>query len=108
MDRKNILGWEEDLPSFASNWIFIAQQSHIKNGNILLSIDDILTSWKSLFHLKSIQNIGVKVNAYNCTLSNLKFLELLMIQSNYFEFNLMLNEKTDDIESIQAANDKVI
>ena len=74
----------------------------------VLSIDEVLPAWNSLFHLKSIQNTGVQVSASNCTLSNFTILEILKSQSNYFEFNLMFDESIDDIESIKAANDKVI
>ena len=108
MDRKNISGELKTNPSFTGHWVFIATQSQTENSSILLSIDEVLAAWNNLFHLKSIQNTGVQVNASNCSLSNFTILEILKSQSNYFEFNLMFDESIDDIESIKAANDKVI
>ena len=62
---------------------FLAQKSK-DDESIHIPIDNILSEWNSLFNIDHIRNMGVKVIANNCTLSNLNILNILKSQSNYF------------------------
>ena len=86
---------------------FLAQKSK-DDESIHIPIDNILSEWNSLFNIDHIRNMGVKVIANNCTLSNLNILNILKSQSNYFWYDLMIIKSDHNIERIEAANGKVI